>query len=373
MPVSLIYDPAYLKHKTGRHPETPERLEVILESLEATGLSNRLRHVRPGPASLEDVNRCHHEEMVMHVQRLCEQGEDFLDADTHISRESFDVALLAAGGAITAVDEVMKEDGGRAFCLVRPPGHHATGERSMGFCIFNNAAVAARYAQEKYGVERVLIVDWDVHHGNGTQDIFWFDPTVFYFSTHQYPYYPGTGSAGERGGGSGEGFTLNIPLHGGTPGREHREAFTDALHVIQAKSPPDLVLISAGFDSRRGDPLGDLMLEDSDFAEMTKEVLRVAEKSAEGRVIGLLEGGVSHGPSGRQRGQPYCRTPLTTCGIRPNNASILSFPRSNRPERGQGGTDEIQFLYRYFRSSSSDSNVGASLREPVLWSDSPFF
>ena len=291
MAVSLIYDPAYLKHNTGRHPETAERLEVILESLEASGLEKRIRHVRPVAAALEDIHRCHNEQMVMHIRRLCEEGEQFLDQDTHISADSFDVALLAAGGAITAVDEVMKEDGGRAFCLVRPPGHHATGERSMGFCIFNNAAVAARYAQKRYGVERVLIIDWDVHHGNGTQDIFWFDPTVFYFSTHQYPYYPGTGSTGERGGGSGEGFTLNIPLRAGTPGREHREAFTEALGVIQDKCPPDLVLISAGFDSRRGDPLGQLMLEDSDFAEMTKEVLRVAEKYADGRVIGMLEGG----------------------------------------------------------------------------------
>ncbi len=291
MAISLIYDPAYLKHTTGHHPEKARRLEVILESLESDGLSNRLRNVEPVSAGIGDLLRCHREPMVAHVRELCERGAPYLDADTQISRESYDVARLAAGGAMTAVDEVMKEDGGRAFCLVRPPGHHATADHAMGFCLFNNAAVAARYAQAKYGVERVLIIDWDVHHGNGTQEIFWTDPTVFYFSTHQYPCYPGTGSSGERGAGKGEGFTLNVPLTAGTAGRSHRDAFRDALGHIQDKFPPDLIIISAGFDSRRGDPLGDLMLDDSDFAEMTKEVLRVSEKHAAGRVIGLLEGG----------------------------------------------------------------------------------
>jgi acetoin utilization deacetylase AcuC-like enzyme len=161
----------------------------------------------------------------------------------------------------------------------------------MGFCLFNNAAIGARYAQSKYGVERVLIVDWDVHHGNGTQEIFWEDPTVFYFSTHQYPYYPGSGGTSERGAGKGEGYNLNVPLRAGTSARDHRQAFADALRRIEERFPPDLIIISAGFDSRRGDPLGGLMLEDSDFAEMTKDVLRLAEKHAAGRVVGLLEGG----------------------------------------------------------------------------------
>ena len=254
-------------------------------------LSRKLVRDVPRPATDEDIVRCHQEDLIYRIQSACERGETYLDVDTRISPESFEVARLAAGAAIVGVDAVMKEDGGRAFALIRPPGHHATITTAMGFCLFNNAAIAARYAQAKYGVERVLIIDWDVHHGNGTQDIFWTDPSVFYFSTHQYPYYPGTGSQDERGGGKGEGFTLNIPLSARTSAHDHRQAFTDALHEIERKFPPDLIIISAGFDSRRGDPLGGLMLEDSDFSEMTKEVLRIAEKHGAGRVVALLEGG----------------------------------------------------------------------------------
>jgi acetoin utilization deacetylase AcuC-like enzyme len=295
MAVSLIYDPVYLTHNTGpHHPENAHRLEAILNTLEQSGLASRLQKVAPDAASVDDLVRCHRLEMVEHLRRLCQNAEHFVDADTRISRESYDVALLAAGAAITAVDTVMKEEGGRAFGLVRPPGHHATVAHAMGFCLFNNVAIGARYAQKKYGIERVLIIDWDVHHGNGTQEIFWNDPSVFYFSTHQYPFYPGTGDTSETGGGRGEGFTLNIPLRAGTPAHTHREAFTDALHSIHKKFQPDLVIISAGFDSRQGDFLGGLMLDDNDFSEMTKETLRIAEKHSGGRVVSLLEGGYNH-------------------------------------------------------------------------------
>jgi acetoin utilization deacetylase AcuC-like enzyme len=291
MAVTVIYDSAYLNHNTGNHPENAHRLERILETLKAGELGRLVRMQKPAAATVDDLGRVHRYEMVEHVKQLCESGARYIDMDTHISRESYDVALLAAGAAISAVDAVMKEDGGRAFGLIRPPGHHARPQTSMGFCLFNNAAIGARYAQARYGVETVLIIDWDVHHGNGTQEVFWTDPTVFYFSTHQYPFYPGTGAASERGEGKGEGFTLNVPLRAGTTGRAHREAFKDALHDIDRRFSPDLVIISAGFDSRRGDLLGGLMLEDSDFAEMTKEVLRIAEKHSDGRVVGLLEGG----------------------------------------------------------------------------------
>jgi len=292
MAVHLIYDATYLKHDTGLHPENARRLEAILRVINRDEeLSRKLIHDTPRPAANEDIVRCHQEGLILHIESACERDEGYLDVDTRISPESFEVARLAAGAAVTAVDAAMAEEGGRAFGLIRPPGHHATMTTAMGFCLFNNAAIGARYAQARYGVERVLIVDWDVHHGNGTQEIFWTDSSVFYFSTHQYPYYPGTGSKDERGGGKGEAFTLNVPLISGTSARDHRQAFTDALHEIERRFPPDLVVISAGFDSRRGDPLGGLMLEDSDFAEMTKEVLRIAEKHGHGRVVGLLEGG----------------------------------------------------------------------------------
>jgi acetoin utilization deacetylase AcuC-like enzyme len=292
MSIYFIYDPAFLKHDTGVHPENAARLETILHNLnQDESLAPRLQWVRPKPATDQDLLRCHTEEMLVTAQTLCERGGGYIDADTRVSPDSFDVARLAAGAAITAVDSVLQEDGGKAFALVRPPGHHATDSRSMGFCLFNNAAIAARYAQEKYGLETVLIVDWDVHHGNGTQDIFWQDDSVFYFSSHQYPHYPGTGARDETGEGKGEGCTLNLPLPAYTPARTHRTGFNEALRLIETRFHPDLIIISAGFDSHRQDPLGNLMLEDPDFGEMTKEILRIADKHSSGRVVGMLEGG----------------------------------------------------------------------------------
>jgi acetoin utilization deacetylase AcuC-like enzyme len=290
--VHLIYDSIYLKHDTGTHPENAGRLEAILHCVDNDeDLTKKLVRDVPRAASNEDITRCHREDLILQIQSAVEREERYLEVDTRICPQSLEVAQFAAGAALVAVDRAMKEEGNRAFALIRPPGHHATTKDSMGFCIFNNAAIAARYAQAKYGVERVLIIDWDVHHGNGTQEIFWTDPSVFYFSTHQYPYYPGTGSRAERGGGKGDGFTLNVPLSEGTSARDHRKAFSDALNDIEKRFSPDLTIISAGFDSRRGDPLGGLMLEDSDFSEMTKDVLRLAEKHGAGRVVALLEGG----------------------------------------------------------------------------------
>jgi acetoin utilization deacetylase AcuC-like enzyme len=290
--IHLIYDPVFLHHDTGPHVENAQRLEAIVSAIEATETLQRSVHrVVPNAATLEDLQRCHSERMVVGIQKYIEAGGRYLDPDTRVSTASFDVACAAAGAATTAVDLVLEKDGDKAFALVRPPGHHATDQRPMGFCIFNNAAVAARYAQANYSVEKVLIVDWDVHHGNGTQDIFWSDDSVFYFSAHQFPFYPGTGDRDETGGGPGEGFTLNVPLSANTSASDHRQAFADALQSIGKKFRPDLVIISAGFDAHREDLLGGLSLEDSDFAEMTKEVLRLAEKYSAGRVVSLLEGG----------------------------------------------------------------------------------
>jgi acetoin utilization deacetylase AcuC-like enzyme len=293
MPTALIYDPTFLRHETGRHhPEKPERLRVILSALQNDEpLWTGLQHVSPRPVSDEDIMRCHGYRLIDHVRSLCEQEERFIDLDTTICPESFEVARLAAGAATVAVDYVFSSDAKNAMALVRPPGHHATSNRAMGFCLFNNVAIATRYAQVHYGADRVLIIDWDVHHGNGTQEIFYRDPSVFYFSTHQYPYYPGTGAADERGLDKGEGTTLNIPLSAGTSASAHRQAFVDALKVIERKFPPDLIMISAGFDAHRGDPLGGLMLEDSDFADMTNLVMEIADRQASGRVVSVLEGG----------------------------------------------------------------------------------
>lgn len=292
MPTALIFDPAFLDHQTGRHPENAARIRRILAALEADAeLMERLLRLSPVEATDDDITQCHDGRLIEHIRDLCEREIRFLDMDTVICPRSFSVAKLAAGAGITAVDAVMNGSADNAFALVRPPGHHATPNRAMGFCLFNNAAIAARYAQSRYGVENVAIIDWDVHHGNGTQDIFYYDPTVFYFSTHQFPYYPGTGAKDETGLDKGEGFTLNIPLSEGTEARSHREGFTAALDIIENKLPPDLVIISAGFDSHIGDPLGDLRLTDQDFEEMTREVIDLACRRSEGRIISMLEGG----------------------------------------------------------------------------------
>ncbi len=292
MDTALIYCSEYLQHDTGQHPENAARHRAIASALAGDdALQARVQKVSPQPASDEDIERCHDPRLLRHLQSLCERGIPFVDLDTVICPASFRVAKLAAGAAVAAVDLVFTKEAQNAFAFVRPPGHHATSDRAMGFCLFNNAAVGARYAQAKYGAERVLIIDWDVHHGNGTQDIFYNDPSVFYFSTHQYPYYPGTGSKFETGDGEGIGTTLNIPLSAGTAAAAHREAFSEALRVIERDFPPDLIVLSAGFDSQRGDPLGGLLLEDKDFVEMTKEVMEMADRNCEGRVISLLEGG----------------------------------------------------------------------------------
>jgi acetoin utilization deacetylase AcuC-like enzyme len=291
MTTALVYDPAYLKHETGHHPENPERLKVIISALQQDeSLWTRLQHLAPRQVTDDDIMRCHSHRLIDQIRSLCERGVPFVDLDTAICAQSFEIARLAAGAATVAVDEVFN-DASNAIALVRPPGHHASSNRAMGFCLFNNVAIAARYAQVHYGADRVLIIDWDVHHGNGTQEIFYHDPSVFYFSTHQYPYYPGTGSAGERGLDKGEGTTLNIPLPEGTSASAHREAFAEALKAIEKAFPPDLIIISAGFDSRRGDPLGGLMLEDSDFEEMTRQVMDMADRNGGGRVVSVLEGG----------------------------------------------------------------------------------
>jgi acetoin utilization deacetylase AcuC-like enzyme len=291
---ALIDDPLFLEHRTGVHPETPERLRAIRHTLEGEAnrdLARNLVCYRPRAASDSDLARCHSPGLIDGIREAARDGVERLDPDTVISLRSFEVASRAAGAAITAVDVVLNGEADSAFVPARPPGHHARPDAAMGFCLFNNAAIAARYAQAERGVERVLIVDWDVHHGNGTQEIFYEDPSVFYLSTHQYPYYPGTGSRTETGLGPGDGTTLNVPLRGGTSARDHLSAFVDALEESGRRFTPDLVIVSSGFDARRGDPLGGLMLDDADFTEMTRRVVDFAGRIGRAKVVSLLEGG----------------------------------------------------------------------------------
>lgn len=292
MTTALVYDPAYLKHETGHHPENPERLRVIISALQQDeALWTKLGHLAPRQVSDDDIMRCHSYRLIEQIRSLCERGVPFVDLDTAICAQSFEVAKLAAGAATIAVDEVFN-GASNAIALVRPPGHHATSNRAMGFCLFNNVGVAARYAQKRYKeVERVAILDWDVHHGNGTQGIFYDDPSVFYFSMHQYPWYPGTGSRGETGQGRGRGYTLNVPLRALTPTIDQRRAFDSAIEEIAARFTPDLVIISAGFDAHADDPLGQLLLTDEDFVQMTRVVKQWADETCGGRIISCLEGG----------------------------------------------------------------------------------
>ena len=302
MKTALIHHPAYAEHDTGiGHPECPERYSAIISALKTDAeLWKGLVEIEAPTAARGAVLACHTPQHYKRIERAVESGAGYLDADTTVSFRSLDTALRAAGGACRAVDAVMRGDAASAFVAARPPGHHATADRAMGFCLFNSVAIAARYAQNGYEeIERVLIVDWDVHHGNGTQGIFYDDPSVFFFSTHQYPWYPGTGAAGETGRGRGKGYTLNVPVGARTPAAAHRRMFDHALQAIRAKFHPDLIIISAGFDAHRDDPLGQLMLDDEDFVRMTASVKEFAAETCVGRVISYLEGGYNLQTLGR--------------------------------------------------------------------------
>ena len=294
MKTALVHHPIYQKHDTGPgHPETARRYEVVMDALrDDPHCWERLHEITPEKASKGLVLAAHSAQHYKRVENAFETGHDRLDADTVVSMKSFDAALFAAGGAIAGVDAVMHGEEKNAFVAARPPGHHATGEHPMGFCLFNNVAVAAKYAQNNYKeIERVAVIDWDVHHGNGTQGIFYDDPSVYFFSMHQYPWYPGTGAKGETGFGRGLGSTLNIPVKANTQAGEQTRMFEAALGDISRNFNPDLIFISAGFDGHLTDPLGQLRLEDKDFISMTRSVKQWADQVCGGRIVSCLEGG----------------------------------------------------------------------------------
>jgi len=289
----LAVDALCVKHDPGwGHPECPERYEAVITGLAEAGLAENLARIAARDATREELRRVHTSDYLDLTEHTIKDGvAELVTGDTAVCEASWDAAVRAAGLAASAVDAVMTRQVQSAFCVVRPPGHHASAARGMGFCIFNNVAVAARHAQMAHGAERVLIVDWDVHHGNGTQDIFYEDGSVLFFSTHQWPLYPGTGRRTERGAGAGLGKTINCPVPEGSGGDVLLGAMREELEPAAEEFRPGVVLISAGFDSRAGDPLGGLLLRDEDFAEMTRLVMGIAARHAGGRVISVLEGG----------------------------------------------------------------------------------
>jgi acetoin utilization deacetylase AcuC-like enzyme len=290
--VHLFTDPRMLDHAPPpRHPERPERLRAVLRQLERTGMDQACPRGIVRPATDEELLRVHTEDYLALVSAFEAQGGGAIEADTWISTGSNLAARLAAGAAIEAVRFVADQPGRRAMCLVRPPGHHARPDEPMGFCLFGNIAAAAAEARDRLGLERILIVDFDVHHGNGTQEAFYSDQNVAFLSIHRYPFYPGTGAASETGTGAGLGTTKNVPLPLGTPRAEYRAAFRAALERLADRVRPELVLISAGFDAHAEDPVGSLGLEVEDFDLLTKDLVAVADTHAAGRIVSVLEGG----------------------------------------------------------------------------------
>jgi len=291
MKVGLVYDPIYLEHDTGNHVENSQRLVAVLAHLERTGAKGSLTLLSPRRAALEEVQMVHDPAYVAAIESKARMGGGWLDPDTVMCPRSYEVALCAAGGFLTAVEAVMKEQVDSAFALVRPPGHHATHDRAMGFCLFNNVAIGAKFALANYDLDRVLIVDFDVHHGNGTQDAFYADPRVLYFSTHQYPFYPGTGGMNEVGTGEGKGSTVNFPMAAGWGDEEYLRAFDEVLVPVARRFRPQLILVSAGFDSHWADRLAMMQASVAGLAQMVGIVGDLARGLCQGRPAFTLEGG----------------------------------------------------------------------------------
>ena len=291
MAVGYVYDPIYLKHDTGQHVEVAARLEAIISHLEQTGLKSQLTLIEPRPASVEELSLVHQKQYIEQVQEVAGRGGGWLDPDTVVSPDSYDVALYAAGGVIRAVEAVMDGEVGSAFALVRPPGHHATSQQAKGFCLFNNIAIATQHALAEYNLERVLIIDFDVHHGNGTQAAFYDNPRVMYISTHEYPFYPGTGSIEETGGRAAEGTNINIPLPAGCSDDEYLAVFEQIIVPAGKRFNPQLILVSAGSDLHWADPLAMMEVSVTGFGKIAGIIKGLADELCGGRLVFTLEGG----------------------------------------------------------------------------------
>ena len=291
MEVGFVYDPIYLEHDTGQHVENANRLEVIISHFEQTQLKQQLTHIKPRAATIEELSLVHHEQYISHIQEKAHKGGGWLDADTVMSPNSYQAAIYAAGGVIRATEAVMDREVGSAFALVRPPGHHATSQRAMGFCLFNNVAIATKYALAKYKLERILIIDFDVHHGNGTQATFYDDPRVLYISTHQYPFYPGTGSTDETGVGEAKGATVNRPLPAGCGDAECLQTFEQIIVPRARRFNPRLILVSAGYDSHWADGLALMQVSVTGFGQIVKIIKGLADELCSGGLVFTLEGG----------------------------------------------------------------------------------
>lgn len=306
MTTAFIYDPIFLEHITPeQHPERPQRLDESMQLLEALKWFERddLVQLKPRAATVDELATVHEREYIQEVEAASKKAAEieasggrntqFFATDTYVSAKTYEAALKAAGAPLTAIDALLKGEIKNAYCLVRPPGHHAVAESAMGFCIFNNVAVAARYALEKHGLERVMIIDYDVHHGNGTQEMFYNDPRVLYFSVHQAPFYPGTGASTELGEGEGLGTTINVPLPARTGFHVYDAIFRQFMVPAMDRFDPQLILVSAGFDAHWDDPIGDMYLSTAAFYQLNRIILEYAERICDGRVIMLQEGGYS--------------------------------------------------------------------------------
>ncbi len=316
---AIVYDPAYRNHDTGDHVESRSRLDAVMQGISENEYARRVPILRPYKATVDQIKANHDARYIAGVRRLADAGGGWLDADTYCSPQSYAVAVLAVGGAICAVDAVMA-DVSNAFALVRPPGHHAVRNKAMGFCIFNNVACAAKYALASHDLERILIVDWDVHHGNGTEAAFYDDPRVLYFSTHQRPFYPGTGDYDDVGVGNGKGFNINVPLSAGVNDDGYYHIYETLLAPIAAEFEPELTFVSAGQDIHYADPIGGMCVTANCFRDLTE---RVKSFSPEGQVVAVLEGGYDL--------EALTNSTLAICG------SLFSFATSFAEEAAEPG------------------------------------